>query len=48
VQLPDLRHLIAECPRHNAPGQSCGVYYSDERDKLRGGMLSGILFFLFG
>jgi hypothetical protein len=27
--MPDVRHLIAECPRRNAPGQACGVYYAD-------------------
>ena len=29
VTMPDLRHLIARCPRHNVPGQACGVYYSE-------------------
>jgi hypothetical protein len=27
--MPDLRHLLAQCPRRNAPGMSCGVYYAD-------------------
>jgi hypothetical protein len=29
VTMPDLRHLIAQCPRREAPGQACGVYYAD-------------------
>jgi hypothetical protein len=29
ITMPDLRHLIAQCPRHNVPGQACGVYYAD-------------------
>jgi hypothetical protein len=29
IPMPDLRHLIAQCPCHEAPGQSCGVYYAD-------------------
>jgi len=31
VRMPDLRHLIAQCPRHGTPGQACGVYYADLR-----------------
>ena len=27
--MPDLRHLIAQGPRHGQPGQACGVYYAD-------------------
>ena len=27
--MPDLRHLLAQCLRHGAPGQACGVYYAD-------------------
>jgi hypothetical protein len=33
VKMPDLRHLIAKCPRRNAPGQACGVYYADLRSR---------------
>jgi hypothetical protein len=29
ITMPDLRHLIAQCPRHNVPEQACGVYYAD-------------------
>jgi hypothetical protein len=29
VTMPDLRHLVAQCPIHETPGQSCGVYYAD-------------------
>jgi hypothetical protein len=31
VLMPDVRHLIAECPRRDAPGAACGVYYADLR-----------------
>jgi hypothetical protein len=24
-----VRHLIAQCPRKDAPGATCGVYYAD-------------------
>jgi hypothetical protein len=27
VGLPELRHLIAQCPRRNKPGDACGVFY---------------------
>jgi hypothetical protein len=28
--MPDVRHLIAECPpRKDAPGAPCGVYYAE-------------------
>jgi hypothetical protein len=30
--IPDVRHLIAECPRRNAPGAACGVFYTDVRE----------------
>jgi hypothetical protein len=33
VLMPDVRHLIAECPRKNAPGAACGVYYADLRER---------------
>jgi hypothetical protein len=33
VLMPDVRHLIAECPRKDAPGAACGVYYSDLRER---------------
>jgi hypothetical protein len=26
VLMPDVRHLIAQCPRKDAPGAACGVY----------------------
>jgi hypothetical protein len=29
--MPDVRHLIAQCPRKDAPGAACGVYYADLR-----------------
>jgi hypothetical protein len=29
IKMPDLRHEIAQCPRQNAPGESCGVHYAD-------------------
>jgi hypothetical protein len=29
--MPDVRHLIAECSRKDAPGAACGVYYADLR-----------------
>jgi hypothetical protein len=32
VLMPDVRHLIAECPRKDAPGAACGVYYDDLRE----------------
>jgi hypothetical protein len=31
--MPDVRHLIAECPRKDAPGQACGMYYADLREQ---------------
>ena len=31
VKMPDLRHKIAHCPRFDAPGAACGVYYADLR-----------------
>jgi hypothetical protein len=33
VLMPDVRHLIAECPRKDAPGAACGVYYADLRGR---------------
>jgi hypothetical protein len=33
VLMPDLLDLIAECPRRSAPGQACGVYYADLRER---------------
>ena len=33
LKMPDVRHLIAECPRKDAPGAACGVYYADLRDE---------------
>jgi hypothetical protein len=30
--MPDVRHLIAECPRKDAPGAACGVFYADLRE----------------
>jgi hypothetical protein len=32
VLMPDVRHLIAQCPRKDAPGAACGVYYADLRE----------------
>jgi hypothetical protein len=32
VLMPDVRHMIAECPRKDAPGAACGVYYADLRE----------------
>jgi hypothetical protein len=32
VLMPDVRHLIAECPRKDAPGAACGVFYADLRE----------------
>jgi hypothetical protein len=32
VLMPDVRHLIAECPHKDAPGAACGVY-SDLRER---------------
>lgn len=29
ILMPDLRHKIAQCPRFDAPGEACGVYYAD-------------------
>jgi hypothetical protein len=29
VTRPELRHLIAQCQWHGAPGKACGVYYAD-------------------
>jgi hypothetical protein len=31
VLMPDVWHLIAECPREDAPGAACGVYFADLR-----------------
>jgi hypothetical protein len=31
VLMPDVRHLIAECPRKDAPGVARGVFYADLR-----------------
>jgi hypothetical protein len=33
VLMPDVRHPIAECPRKDAPGAPCGVYYADLRER---------------
>jgi hypothetical protein len=33
VLMPGVRHLVAQCPRKDAPGAACGVYYaSRERE----------------
>jgi hypothetical protein len=29
VLMPDVRHLIAKCPRKDAPGAACGVFFPD-------------------
>ena len=31
VLVQDVRLLIAQCPRKDAPGAACGVYYADLR-----------------
>jgi hypothetical protein len=33
VLTPDARHLIAQCPRKDARGAACGVYYADLRER---------------
>jgi hypothetical protein len=33
VLMPDVRHLIAECPRKDAPDAARGVYYADLRER---------------
>jgi hypothetical protein len=33
VKMPDLRHKIAHCPRFDAPGAACGVFYADLRER---------------
>jgi hypothetical protein len=33
VLMPDVRHLIAKCPRKDAPGAACGAYYADLRER---------------
>jgi hypothetical protein len=35
MTMPDLRHLLARCPRRNAPEMSCGVYYADLMRRAR-------------
>jgi hypothetical protein len=32
VLMPDVRQLIAQCRRKDAPGQACGVCYADLRE----------------
>jgi hypothetical protein len=34
VLMLDVRHLIAQCPRKEAPGAACGVYYADLRERI--------------
>jgi hypothetical protein len=29
--MPDVRHLITQCRRKDAPSAACGVYYADLR-----------------
>lgn len=29
MRLPDLRHVLADCPRHGALGDACGVIFPD-------------------
>jgi len=31
--IPDVRHLIAQCPRKDSPGAACGVYYAHPRQR---------------
>jgi hypothetical protein len=33
VKMSELRHKIANCPRKDAPGAACGVYYADLRER---------------
>ncbi|MBO0756907.1 MAG: hypothetical protein J2P54_13685 [Bradyrhizobiaceae bacterium] len=33
VLMRDVRHLIAECPRKDAPGAARGVFYADLREQ---------------
>jgi hypothetical protein len=33
VLMPDVRHMIAQCPRKDAPSAACGVYYPDLRER---------------
>jgi hypothetical protein len=40
VLIPDVRHLIAQCPRKNAPGAASGVFYADLRLPRRFGQMS--------
>jgi hypothetical protein len=35
ITMPDLRHLLARCPRRNTPGMSCGVYHTDLMRRAR-------------
>jgi hypothetical protein len=35
VLMPDVQHIIAQCPRKDAPGAACGVYYADLREGPR-------------
>jgi hypothetical protein len=46
--MPDVRHLIAECPRKDAPGATCGVYFAlilKDSDKIGVlGLMSSELF----
>jgi hypothetical protein len=32
VKMLDLRHKIANCPRREASGDACGVYYANLRE----------------
>jgi hypothetical protein len=29
IAMPDFCHLTAQCPRRDAAGDTCGVYFSD-------------------
>jgi hypothetical protein len=31
ITMSDLRHKIANCPRCDAPGEACGVYFANLR-----------------
>jgi hypothetical protein len=35
VLTPDVRHLIAQCPRKDVPSVACGVYYADLRERRK-------------
>jgi hypothetical protein len=34
VLMPDVRHLVARCPRKHASEAACGVYFADSTDAV--------------